>query len=241
MFLDISYSKNVTDEGISHFENRHFPKFNSLSINGCTGITSKGLNLWLKSFAGTLLDLECALCDQDDFKADFFESLGMAVNLETLDLTGCYAIDDAMAQSFDKGQAQAKANEDGSKPGLQECHTVKFCGLGISDITLMNFAKAAPAIAHLEITKCEKVTDFGLKSILETLEELAFIDINNIPAITYPVLDELKTTHPQLLIKRHQYQDVDFKKDNGLRVPRKLLVDIKKKKKGKKGKGKKKK
>jgi len=105
VFLDISYSKNVTDEGISNFENRHFPKFNSLSINGCTSITSKGLNLWLKSFAGTLLDLECALCDQDDFKADFFESLGMAVNLETLDLTGCYAIDDTMAQSFDKGQA----------------------------------------------------------------------------------------------------------------------------------------
>ena len=75
---------------------------------------------------------------------------------------------------------------------------------------------------------------------MEILEDIKFIDINHIPAITYPVLDELKTTHPELLIKRHQYQDVDFKKDNGLRVPRKLKIDDKKKKK-KKGKGKKKK
>jgi hypothetical protein len=39
-------------------------------------------------------------------------------------------------------------------------------------------------------------------------------------------------------VKRHKYQDVDFKKDNGLRIPR-LIAGAKKKKK--KGKGKKKK
>ena len=105
----------------------------------------------------------------------------------------------------------------------------------------MALAKAMPNLEHLEVTKCEKLTEFGLKSVLETNgAKLKFLDINHIPAVTYPFLDELKDTHPDLLIKRHTYQDVDFKKDNGLRVPRRLKIDIKKKKKKKGKKGKKK-
>ena len=103
----------------------------------------------------------------------------------------------------------------------------------------MAFAKAMPNLEHLELTKCDLLTEFGLKSVLESNTKLQFLDINHIPAVTFPYLDELKDTHPELLIKRHTYQDVDFKKDNGLRVPRRLKVDIKKKKK-KKGKKKKK-
>lgn len=181
-----------------------------------------------------------ALCDQEEMKADFFETLGHCKQLELLDCTGCYEIDDAMQQNFEKTMSK-KGDDENSKPGWTSCHTARLCGLGISDIPLMAFCKFLPNLEHLEIPKCEKVTEFGLKSILETNPKLQFLDINHIPAVTFPFLDELKDTHPNLLIKRHAYQDVDFKKDNGLRVPRRLLVDIKKKKKkGKKG-GKKKK
>lgn len=94
---------------------------------------------------------------------------------------------------------------------------------------------------HLEVTKCDKLTEFGLKSVLETNTKLQYIDFNHIPAVTYGFLDELKDNYPDLFIKRYKYQDQDFKKDNGLRVPRRLKIDDKKKKKkGKKG-GKKKK
>jgi len=162
VFLDISYAKNVTDEGIKHFEGKTFPQFNSLMINGVTGITSVGLKSWLKCFTTGLLDLEAALCDQEDFKADFFETLAQCVNLESLDLTGCYKIDDMLQMNFDKG-ATIKVGDESTKPGLVECHTVKLCGVDISDITLMNFCKIMPNLEHLEITKCEKVTDFGIK------------------------------------------------------------------------------
>ena len=216
-----------------------FPCFNSLHITGVTGISSAGLNQWLKSFTDTLIDLEMALCDQEEMKADFFESLGQCKQLETLDVTGCYEIDDAMQMNFEKGMSK-QVGEENQKPGWHSCHTAKLCGAGISDIPLMAMGKAMPNLEHLEIPKCEKVTEFGLKSLLETNTKLQFLDINHIPAVTFPFLDELKDTHPQLLIKRHAYQDVDFKKDNGLRVPRRLLVDIKKKKKKKGGKKKKK-
>jgi len=63
------------------------------------------------------------------------------------------------------------------------------------------------------------------------------VDLNGIPAITYPIFEELKELRPELMIKRYANQVAD-PKDNGLRVPRRLIK--KKKKKGKK-KGKKKK
>ncbi len=63
VFLDISYAKDVTDVGIKFFEGKNFPCFNSLMINGVTGISSAGLKSWLTSFTETLIDLEAALCD----------------------------------------------------------------------------------------------------------------------------------------------------------------------------------
>ena len=59
-----------------------------------------------------------------------------------------------------------------------------------------------PNLKHLEVTKCQKLTEYGIKQILEN-NKLDFIDINNIPAVTFPFLDELKDNHPDLLIKRH--------------------------------------
>ena len=74
--------------------------------------------------------------------------------------------------------------------------------------------------------------------MLENNTELKYLDLNKIPVVNFAFLDQLKQDHPDLLIRRNRYEDDDFKKDNGLRVPRQFPQ--KKKKKGKKG-GKKKK
>lgn len=63
--------------------------------------------------------------------------------------------------------------------------------------------------------------------------------MNGIKAVDYAFLDDIMQRKPQILVKRHKYQDHDWKKDNGLRIPR-PIASKKKKKKGKK-KGKKKK
>ena len=63
--------------------------------------------------------------------------------------------------------------------------------------------------------------------------------MNGIPAITQVVLDALKLIKPELMIRRYMYQNIN-PKDNGLRVPRRVVDKKKKKKKSKKG-GKKKK
>jgi len=41
-FLDISWANRVTDEGLTHFENKTL-NIQHLNVNGLTGISSKGL------------------------------------------------------------------------------------------------------------------------------------------------------------------------------------------------------
>ena len=86
-FLDISYCKQVTDEGLAHFHEKTYP-LDTLVINGCSGISGAALKVLLHSFKDTLLDLEAALNDHASFNSSFFDTLGACFNLETLDLTG---------------------------------------------------------------------------------------------------------------------------------------------------------
>ena len=80
--------------------------------------------------------------------------------------------------------------------------------------------------------------EFGINNLIQNCPKLKYLDINKIPIVNYGFLDELKKEKPDLLIRRNVYCDDDFKKDNALRVPRRI---IQKKSKKKKKKGKKKK
>jgi hypothetical protein len=75
--------------------------------------------------------------------------------------------------------------------------------------------------------------------VLRQVASLKFIDLNGIPAITNPIMEQLKLIRPDLLIRRFLHHSVDIT-DNGLRVPRQI-VDKKTKKKKKGGATKKKK
>jgi hypothetical protein len=110
-------------------------------------------------------------------------------------------------------------------------HTVKLASCNIGDMALVDVLKVTQAIEHLEVTKCERITEFSINKVLELCPNIKFLDVNGIPVVSYAMLDEIMKAHPQLLMKRHKYQDQDFKKDNGLRIPR--LLPAKKKPKGK--------
>mmetsp|Transcript_21656 Transcript_21656/g.26618 ORF Transcript_21656/g.26618 Transcript_21656/m.26618 type:complete len:97 (-) Transcript_21656:149-439(-) len=93
-----------------------------------------------------------------------------------------------------------------------------------------------PNLEHIELCKCENVGEFGINSLLQNCTKLIYFDINKNPIVNYGFLDELKKTHPDLFIRRNIHTDDDFKKDNGLRVPRRVIQKKKSKKKKKKGK-----
>lgn len=79
-FLDISYCKRVTDEGLAHFNNKEIP-LESLFINGVNGISGSAVKQMLHSVKDNLLDFEAALNDQEIFDSSFFEVLGQCWNL----------------------------------------------------------------------------------------------------------------------------------------------------------------
>jgi hypothetical protein len=125
------------------------------------------------------------------------------------------------------------------KPGLPYLHTLRLNGLSIGNMTVYEITKVTKAIEHLEMAGCTTLTEDGVTKLLMDCASLKFLDINAIPGISYAYLDDISKKKPELLVKRHKYQDVDFKKDNGLRIPRLIAGAKKKKKKGKKGKKKK--
>lgn len=93
-FLDISYAKKITDQGLVHFADKKLP-LTSLVINGLSSITVAGFSALLTCCSTSLLDLECAFLDQDGMKGDFFEKIAFCWQLETLDISGCNKIVDA--------------------------------------------------------------------------------------------------------------------------------------------------
>ena len=106
------------------------------------------------------------------------------------------------------------------KAGFPYLTILKLGSTVISDISLLGITKLSPNLEHLEMQKCEKITEFGIKNVLENNKEIKYVDINKIPVVNYAFLDQLKKDYPDLMMRRNRYQDDDFKKDNMLRVPR---------------------
>ena len=162
-FLDISYCKNVTDEGLAHFTGKTYP-LDSLIINGVNGISGPGVKQLLLSFTDTLLDFEAAINDQDAFNSSFFETLGQCYNLETLDVSGSKGIDDDGGRHITN--ATVTVGNESVKPGLQYLHTLKVNASTISDATLPLLIKAMPNLEHVELCKCEQIGEFGINSLI---------------------------------------------------------------------------
>lgn len=124
-FLDISYAKLLTDEGLIHFKDKTFP-ITHLCVNGLTQVTGQGLYYPILAARETLLVYQGALMDQEDLKIpEFGKALGVCFNLESLDLAGCKHITDEFFNHLTSG---AITNEEGTvqKPGLAELQNAKL-------------------------------------------------------------------------------------------------------------------
>ena len=119
---------------------------------------------------------------------------------------------------------------------MQSLHTLKLARATLGDASLPMVTKAMPNLEHVELVMCEAVGEFGINSFIQNCPNLAYLDVAKLPVVTYGFLDELKKENPDLLIRRNLHADDDFKKDNGLRVPRRIIQKKKSKKKKKGGK-----
>lgn len=111
-----------------------------------------------------MIDLEAALNDQPQFNSSFFETLGFCFNLETLDVAGSNDINDDGGRLITA--AQVTVGSDSVKPGLQKMHTLKFSGATLGDASIPLIVKAMPNLEHVELIKCESVSEFGINSFI---------------------------------------------------------------------------
>lgn len=163
---------------------------------------------------------------QETMKSDVFLKLGYCWNLEVIDVCGDKYIDDNAFINLQKAEKVVPDQLKPINPGLVNLKVLKVGGCTISETGFFNMCKVTPNIEHLEITKVD-VSDIALKNIINSLTKLTFIDLSGVTAANYAFLDELKTTRPSLLTKRYNIAEVD-KKDNGLRVPRRVVEKKKK-------------
>jgi Leucine-rich repeat (LRR) protein len=123
-FLDISYCKRVTDEGLAAFEGKTYP-LTTLNVTGCNGISGKGLVHPIMACTATLEHFIGGLLDQEEMKqADFGKALGLCTHLKSLDVGG----NKHMTDEFFNHLTSQEIEVDGIKVkiGLSELHTVKL-------------------------------------------------------------------------------------------------------------------
>lgn len=89
---------------------------------------------------------------------------------------------------------------------MKNLRIIKLNGLSkMSDHSLSKLAASSEVLEHLELTRCESLSDYSIGTIIRQTPTLKFIDLNAIPAITPKVLEELKNIKPDLLIRRYLY------------------------------------
>jgi len=101
----------------------------------------------------------------------------------------------------------------------------------LTDFGVVTLCKIAPNIEHLELNRLDALTDYSMKFVFKELNKLRFLDLNGVTCVTYKDLEEMKQLKPELIIRQWRPTKHD-KKDNELRVPRRVVEKKKKKKKG---------
>ena len=114
-------------------------------------------------------------------------------------------------------------------------NTLKLAGCTkVTDSSLSTLVKQTPMLEHLEMNRCALTADEVTKALSPpNLPNLRFVDLTSVPGLTKSVLTELQQKRPQLALRQFRRDKVD-PKDNGLRVPRRVIEKEGKKKKGKK-------
>ena len=131
-----------------------------------------------------------------------------------------------------KQEAQLRAGLAAVQPGLIKLTTLKAGMTKMTDHGLKMILYQCANLIHLEVPGCD-ISDEGVKNFVKEVPGLKFLDLTSISGITLKLLDEIKGKKPDLLLRQYRTEKFD-PKDNGLRVPRRVIEKEKKKKKGKK-------
>lgn len=120
-------------------------------------------------------------------------SLSYCFELEELDLTGNSSIGDDGIMQLPKGEIKDSFGKVVEVVGLPNLRLLKLGGINkMTDHSIMKLCHTSKVLEHLELTKCELLTEYSIEGIIKQNASLVFLDLNGIPAITQPILDGLR-------------------------------------------------
>ena len=89
---------------------------------------------------------------------------------------------------------------------MQKLRILKLSGLNkITDHPLLKLTQSSRVLEHLEVCKCELLTEYSIENIIKATPTLKYLDLNGIPAIIPQALELLKAVRGDLLIRRFLY------------------------------------
>jgi len=122
----------------------------------------------LTACQGSLRILEAALMDQEGMNGTFCGALSLAFELEEVDLTGDSSIGDEGLSILPKGELKNEETRSSELIGLPKLKVIKLGGLvKITDHAVMKLVATSKHIEHIELTKCEALTEYSIDHIIK--------------------------------------------------------------------------
>jgi F-box/leucine-rich repeat protein 7 len=170
--LSLSYCKKLSDMTMSHLAEFCADTLESLNLQRCTRISDQGFARWAQTKFPKLTSLILTDCS---FLTDqaIANLVAAAPNLEQLSLSFCCALSDSAIE----GLATLKKLRD---------LDASFCGSAVSDVSIRNLfnnSNKECKVALLNLRGCVRITDTGVKSIIE-LGSLMTLNISQCPSIS---------------------------------------------------------
>ena len=123
--------------------------------------------------------------DQETVTGAFCVPLSHAFELEELDFTGSSNIGDDGITALPKGEVRNEELRVNEVIGLPKLRIVKLGGLQkVTDHPVLKLAQTSKVLEHLELTKCELLTEYSIENLIKAATSLKYLDLNGVPAIT---------------------------------------------------------
>ena len=84
-----------------------------------------------------------------------------------------------------KGEIKNEETRNMELIGLPNLRILKLSGLfKITDHPLIKLTQTSKVLEHLELCKCELLTEYSIENIIKGTPTLRYLDLNSIPTIT---------------------------------------------------------
>lgn len=207
--INLNGCEKLTDKGL-HFIAKRCPELRNLEIKGCANITNTAL-CEVVSYCVNLeyLDITGCHCVTNIRLTDSLLAQATAhhlrqIYLRHLDMTDCYALEDAGLLSISTYCSQlqilylrrcVRVGDTGVQAVSNNCYCLKELSISdckrVTDYGVSEISKLKDNLRYLSVAKCDKVSDVGIIQVARHCKKLRYLNVRGCEAVSDDSLDTL--------------------------------------------------